>query len=237
MTDNVSASGTPVVKYSANLSRTPVVNYNATMHITPVIPTSARKVNTPNSLGRSSIGRKRKPNQNEYPSTKLYNFFTKYKRRTLREHPPIIKRTKWRNSVKATQKRKKEQQNKQNYQNRLTNFERSIKAFTNYKRERNPIMNMLRHRETGYRTGHQQRIIEQIQGAQHIIVTTRDELNRVLHFADDYPVGSTVSLETNAQGDPKIYIVVENENEGKKFVIMNNMNPYNGGTRRIRQKH
>ena len=95
-------------------------------------------------------------------------------------------------------------------------------------------MKMLHNREIGYHTGHQRHIIGQTHGKQHITVTTRDELNEALHDADYYPEGSTLSLETNAQGDgdKNRYTLFKNKYGEKKFVKNTVVNPYNGGTRR-----
>jgi len=99
-------------------------------------------------------------------------------------------------------------------------------------------MELLRKREgRGPLTANQRRHIEGAKKPRHMTATNYNDLQSIIKSPKYYVVGSTVSLETNAQGDPKIYIVVENERGQKEFVIMNKMNSYNGGTRRIRRKH
>ena len=257
---SANASGTPVVNYGANAPGTPVIPTSAKkLRFTPSsISRKSKQIEyPPTKLGRfhtqANINKHKKQRaplfairrarmDAKFAEENAENLFQpissnpnprydRYKSRKPISH--ITERSGWRKRANATKKRRKEQQNQQNYLNRLENFKQSEKAFRNYERERNPIMKMLHNREIGYHTGHQRRIIGQTHGKQHITVTTRDELNEALHDADYYPEGSTLSLETNAQGDgdKNRYTLFKNTYGKKKFVKNTTANPYNGGTR------
>ena len=256
---SANASGTPVVNYGANASGTPVIPTSAKkLRFTPSsISRKSKQIEyPPTKLGRFHTQANNKHKKQRAPlfairrarmdakfaeenaenlfqpiSSNPNPRYDRYKSRKPISH--ITERSGWRKRANATKKRRKEQQNQKNYLNRLENFKQSEKAFRNYERERNPIMKMLHNREIGYHTGHQRHIIGQTHGKQHITVTTRDELNEALHDADYYPEGSTLSLETNAQGDgDKNRYTLKYTYGEKKFVKNTVVNPYNGGTRR-----
>ena len=161
-------------------------------------------------------------NKKTIPNYWLYNSRRKSRNTHIRERPE------WRKKIKDKKQFKKDEEE---YETRIGVYRGSPKRYGN-------TMRLLRGREgRGPLTANQRRHIEGAKNPRHMIATNYNDLHNIIDFPKHYVIGSTVSRENNAQSDMNKYILIENEHGEKKFVKKTTANPYNGGTRRIRQKH